>query len=171
MEEQLLIRRAIRGDADAFAALYEVIYKDLYKFALYTLKHPEDAEDVVSDTVMDAWAGIKNLRKEESFKSWMFKILSNKCRQKLKSYLDKTAQLQEEIPAPVSDTDTNLDVRIAFQMLGDEDRLILSLNLFAGYTSAEIGKILNLNDNTVRSRQKRALEKMADYMKGKGGNK
>ena len=55
-------------------------------------------------------------------------------------------------------------MRAAFARLGDEERLILSLNLFGGYTSKEIGRILDLNDNTVRSRQKRALEKMAEYL-------
>lgn len=169
MEEQNLIRQAIQGDTHAFAKLYETIYKDLYRFALYTLKNPEDAEDCVSDTVMDAWAQIKSLRKEESFKSWIFKILSNKCRMKLKSYLDKTQELEEEIPAPASDKEKDLDVRIAFSRLQKEERLILSMNLFGGYTSAEIGRILHMNDNTVRSRQKRALEKMAQYLKGKEG--
>lgn len=169
MEEQNLIRQAIQGSTEAFAKLYETIYKDLYRFALYTLKNPEDAEDCVSDTVMDAWAQIRNLRKEESFKSWMFKILSNKCRMKLKSYLDKTQELEEEMPAPVSDKEKDLDVRIAFSRLQKEERLILSMNLFGGYTSAEIGKILDLNDNTIRSRQKRALEKMAQYLKRKEG--
>ena len=55
-------------------------------------------------------------------------------------------------------------MRAAFARLGDEERLILSLNLFGGYTSKEIGRILDLNDNTVRSRQKRALAKMAEYL-------
>ena len=45
--------------------------------------------------------------------------------------------------------------------------MILSLHLFGGYTSKEIGKLLDLNENTVRSRQKRALEKMAEYLEKK----
>lgn len=169
MDEKLLVRRAVRGNSEAFAKLYETIYKDLYRFALYTLKNPEDAEDCVGETVMDAWAEIKNLRKEESFRFWMFRILSNKCKQRLKSYLNKTEELEEDMPATVTDQDQNMDVRIAFSRLDAQDRLILSMNLFGGYTSAEIGQILNLNDNTVRSRQKRALEKMAGYLKGKEG--
>ena len=118
-----LERRARRQDASAFARLYEEIYKDLYKFALYTLKNPHDAEDVVSDTVMDAYAGIKGLKKEESFRAWIFRILSNKCRRKL--------------------------------------RMIIALHLFGGYKSREIGEILHMHDGTVRSKESRALKKMA----------
>ena len=50
-----LVEKARQRDAGAFAALYTQIYQDLYKFALYTLKNSHDAEDVVSDTVTDAF--------------------------------------------------------------------------------------------------------------------
>ena len=159
-----LVRQARRGSTSAFASLYQEYYLDLYRFALYTLKNRQDAEDVVGDTVADAWAQIGSLKKAESFKSWIFKILSNKCRQRLKGYLDKTEELPEDLSAPVRDHDEDADVRTAFARLDDEERLILSMNLFGGYTSREIGEALGMNDNTVRSRQKRALEKMAGYL-------
>ena len=48
--EAVLIQRAKRGDIKAFSELYSRIYVELYRFALYTLKHPQEAEDAVSDT-------------------------------------------------------------------------------------------------------------------------
>ena len=63
-----LVRRAKRGDVDAFAELYAGIYKDMYRFALYTLRNTSDAEDAVSDAVTDAFASIRKLRSEEAFK-------------------------------------------------------------------------------------------------------
>ena len=47
------IKKAKSGDVDAFAALYSEIYLDLYRFALYSLRSPADAEDAVSETVID----------------------------------------------------------------------------------------------------------------------
>ena len=48
MEQELqLVCRAQSGDTGAFAQLYEGVYQDLYRFALYVLKHPQDAQDVV----------------------------------------------------------------------------------------------------------------------------
>ena len=163
-KETALVRKARRGDASAFAALYQEYYQDLYRFALYTLKNRHDAEDMVGDTVADAWAQMSGLKKAESFKSWIFRILSNKCRMRLKDYLNKTEEIPEDLKAAGRDVEESADVRAAFARLGDEERLILSLNLFGGYTSKEIGRILDLNDNTVRSRQKRALPKMAEYL-------
>ena len=77
-----LVLRAKDGDVHAFAGLYAQIYKDLYRFAVCTLQNLHDAEDAVSETVLDAFAQIGSLRKPESFKSWMFAILSVKCRPK-----------------------------------------------------------------------------------------
>ena len=51
-------------------------------------------------------------------------------------------------------------MRKAFFQLSDEERLILSMNLFGGYSSKEIGKELKMKDNTVRTKQRRALKKM-----------
>lgn len=75
---------------EVFAKYYETVYKDMYRFALYTLKNPHDAEDVTGETVADAYASIEKLRDPECFRGWIFAILSNKCKRKLKEYVDKT---------------------------------------------------------------------------------
>ena len=155
-----LVRLAKKGDSHAFARLYEFIYKDLYRFALYTLQNPQDAEDAVSETVMDAFAQIASLREPDAFNSWMFRILTAKCNRKIREYTKRETELDESIPADSRDLSEQMDIRKAFQTLNEADRLILSMNLFAGYSSQEIGTQLNLNPNTVRSRQSRALKKL-----------
>lgn len=155
-----LVHKAKAGEASAFAELYQDIYKDLYRFALYTLKNTHDTEDVVSDTVTDAWKQIRSLRSAEAFKGWIFRILTNKCKMRLKEYVDKTIELPEDMMSVSHDICSDLDVRAAFATLQDEERLILAMNLFSGYSSREIGELLKLSDNTVRSKQSRALKKM-----------
>lgn len=165
MDQQMkLVKQAKKGDTQAFAQLYRGVYQELYRFALYSLKNSHDAEDAVGDTVADAWAQIGSLKKEESFKGWIFKILSNKCRRCLKQYVDKTQELPEDLCEEKGDTEEQLDVRRAFARLADEERLILSMHIFGGYSSREIGEVLQMNDSTVRSRQKRALEKMEAWL-------
>lgn len=159
-QSQELVQKAKSGDIQAFSKLYEEIYQDLYRFALYTLKNTHDAEDVVSDAVADAWQGIRNLRKAESFKAWIFRILTNKCRRRLRQYADKTVELPEHLTAEPRDIGRDIDVRRAFAALSDEERMILAMNIFGGYTSREIGRALHMSDNTVRSKQSRALKKM-----------
>lgn len=155
-----LVHQARSGDAHAFSKLYETVYQDLYRFAVYTLHHPQDAEDAVSETVVDAFAQIASLREPEAFRSWIFRILSAKCSRRIRQYMEHPAELDETIPAKGLDWNESLDVRRAFFLLPEEDRLILSMNLFAGYSSQEIGEILDMNPNTIRSRHSRALKKM-----------
>ncbi len=150
-------------NAQEFAALYEEVYQDMYKFALYTLGHPQDAEDAVSEAVIDGYHGFSKLRKKESFRSWIFKILSIKCKRKLKEYVHKTTELPENLFSE-SDMEEDVSVRQAFSQLSDEERLIISMHLFGGYSSRETGRILHLNDNTVRSKESRALEKMRSWL-------
>ena len=95
--EAVLIRRAKRGDVKAFSELYSRIYVELYKFALYTLKHPQEAEDAVSDTVVTAYEKISSLKKEESFRSWIFTILSNHCKNQFRKR-NHTHELEETYP-------------------------------------------------------------------------
>lgn len=159
----------MKCDAKTFSGMYESVYKDLYRFALCMMKHPHDAEDAVSDAVVSAYGHISSLRSEEAFKSWIFTILSNTCKKKLRT---RTAQKKNEesffsgkdeetMIGEDYDYSLSLDVRKAFSILSEEEQLIVGLSVFGGYQSREIGKMLGLNANTVRSKRKRALEKMS----------
>lgn len=164
MENYLeLVKAAKQGDTDAFAALYAEIYENMYRFALYTLRHTADAEDVVGEAVADAFASIKKLRSEEAFRGWMYRILSNKCKDKLREYGRKTCEFDEAIAVgqSVSGPEEGAIVRGSFFDLADEERLIIGMHLFCGYKSREIAEILQLNENTVRSKESRGLKKLA----------
>lgn len=146
-------------DQQTFIRLYQEIYQDLYRFALYTLKNIHDAEDVTGDAVADAFESFGKLRSLDSFRPWIFKILSNKCKRKLKEYVNKTVELPDDLAGGDS-MEVGCQVRQAFARLDEEERLIISMHIFAGYTSREIGKILHKNENTIRSKESRALKKM-----------
>lgn len=118
--ELKLIHKAKRGDIKAFSELYAQLYQELYKFALYTMKHSQDAEDVVSETVIAAYENIKKLKKEESFRSWIFTILMNQCKKHFKQN-SETEELKDEIKAEEVSQEENYDLLQAFQMLDGED--------------------------------------------------
>ena len=140
-------------NAEDFAAKYEKVYQDMFRFALYTLKNRHEAEDVVSETVLDAWKGIEGLKDENAFRAWIFRILANKCRQKLKSYLNRAVELPADLAWRERDTSEDMDVRAAFYS-----------SLFGGYTGKEIAAMLEMNENTVRSLKSRALKKMEQML-------
>lgn len=130
---------------EVFTQKYTEVYRDLYRFACYMLQNPQDAEDVVGETVADAYAGFSNLRSMDAFRSWIFQILSNKCRRRLKEYAQKTVELPEELRAPQAETEEQMDVRKAFFRLDEQERLLIGLRVFGGYNSREIGQMLQMN--------------------------
>lgn len=157
--ERILIRKARRGDIQAFGVLYGRIYKELYRFALYTMKQPQDAEDVVSEAVISAYENLHTLKKEESFRGWIFTILSNQCKKHFRMK-GRTEELKEEIVVKEEDYAEKQDVRAALMQLSEEDRMIVVCSILGGYPSEEIGRIMQMNPATVRSRKSRALEKL-----------
>lgn len=163
MNEEL-VEMAKSGSDEAFSKLYESVYVDMYKYAYYMLGNVQDAEDIVSETVMDMYTGISKLRNNSLFRQWTFKILSNKCKRKRKTYLNKSISLDSD-SRPLQDKmeeDIELrhDLEQAFEILSNEERTVVSLAIFGGYKSKEIGEILDLKATTVRSKLSRALGKM-----------
>ena len=54
------VQRAAAGDAAAFGVLYEQVYTDLYRYALYALGSREEAEDAVQETALEAFRGLQD---------------------------------------------------------------------------------------------------------------
>lgn len=158
-----VVIKARDGDTVAFSELYSLVYKDLYYVAFYVLKDSHDAQDAVSDTVLDAYSSIGKLRNEEAFKAWIMKILSAKLKRKLKEYAQRNIVVTYEAEHEKLNED-GIDLKQEFNRLTDEERLILSLSIVMGYTSKEIGKMLDLNDNTVRSKIARAKSKLKERL-------
>ena len=158
--EKRLVSRAKKGDKEAFSEIYACIYKDMYKYAYYILGNAEDAQDIVSDAVIDAYQSIRKLKDDSLFRNWIFKILSNKCRRKKKQYLDKIVPLEEDMKISEDDYESKYDMMHAFSKLDEQEQTVVSMAVFAGYKSHEIGEYLNLNPATVRSKLSRALSKL-----------
>lgn len=149
---------------DEFIELYTAVYKDLYRYALYVLGNREDAEDAVSEAVVDAYAEFGKLRDKGAFKGWIFKILSAKCKRKLKGYANRTVEL-DNLPDAVMSKDDDVvadrvDLRNAFARLDDRERQVIAMSVLAGYEGETIAKLMKMNHNTVRTVKSRALEKL-----------
>lgn len=162
-----LVERARSGDPQAFSSLYGEVYEDLYRYALYLLGSREDAEDMVQETVLAAYAGISRLKDPEAFRGWIFKILSNKCRRHRGTYLTRPGELTGEIPDPGPDPTDALYLKEAMESLSEEERMIIGLHVIGGCSSREIGAMLGMKDATVRSREYRALLRLRGEPKGK----
>ena len=161
-------------NADEFTRLYSGVYKDLYRLALYFLKNKEDAEDIVGEAVLDAYRQIESLREESLFKNWIVKILTNKCRMKLKEYAlykekpsENIVELSDERTKREGQRDefNRIELKELLMELENEERFIICLSVFEGYKGDEIAELLGLKPATVRSKKQRALAKLANIIK------
>jgi len=159
---------ARRGDKDSFAQVYESVSSDLYKVALYTLGNAHDAEDVVSETFIEAYRGISKLREPSSFRPWIMKILSARCKHKIADYIKgkNSFDIESFSASLVAEGDVSAEiteqitVMKAMAILSEQERLIIALSVMSGYTTKEISKILGSPPGTVSSKLHRALVKL-----------
>ena len=165
------VRRAQAGDAGAFAELYSLVYKDLYRIALLNLNNQHDASDVVS-TVLEAYTSISKLRDEKAFKAWIIKILTVKIKNKRKEYkeinnfredVDDLSDAEEAAVSKEIDFGS-IEVMDGFKQLSEEERMVLSLSVVSGYKSEEIARMFGTNANTVRSKVARAKARLKQLL-------
>ncbi len=172
-----LVKKAKKGDSKAFAELYSAIYKELYYYALCNLNNQDDAADAVSDAVLDAFSGIKNLRDEDAFKGWMLRILTAKIKRKQAEYVRDREYLTSTIVTDDDGEDVIMDIPTReskyegiellehIESLSQNEKMCFSLNAIYGYTSDEISKLTGINAATVRTylaRGKTKLRKLID---------
>ena len=163
-----LVSSAKKGSAEAFGELYEIYSRDMFRFAYYYLGSSTLAEDCVSECVCIAFQKIGSLRKASAFKSWLFKILHNCCNSALREKMLSTGNVEYSSLTDLSDEGEDitekLSIRQALSRLSDEEREIVILHYCQGYTSKEIGEILDMKDATVRSKIMRSGEKMRKFL-------
>lgn len=165
-----LSRRAKEGDAEAFGALYSLVWHDLYRYACYFLGNRQDAEDVVQETAAEAFHGIGTLRDPEAFKRWIFAILIRRCKRALRQTVRARSQISLEdsldLPAERSgDLEQALELEEQLLHLSADERTVILLSATQGYSAVEIGRMLGCPAGTVRSRLSRAYAKLRDEMK------
>lgn len=163
-----LVLQAKNANTEAFAELYEMYSKDMFRFAYYYLGNAQAAEDAVSEATLLAWQKIGMLKKSEAFKSWLFKILYNCCNSALKEKIraEGNVELSQAtyLKAENIDSEERMSLLKALDCLNEQDREIVVLYYCSGYNSKEIGKLVNLKDTTVRSRILRSVEKLRQIL-------
>lgn len=160
-DEKNLITKARQKDADAFVELMQLQMQDMYKIARAYLKNDEDAADAISDTILACFEKIQTLKQDKYFKTWITRILINKCNDMLRK--KKTIQLSEYTPEPVfwEEDYVNLEWNQVLNSLDEKYRLVVVLYYMEGFKIREIAQILETSESTIQTRLSRAREKLS----------
>lgn len=164
MEE--LIKKAQKGDKNAFTDVILQIRNDLYKIAKTRISSDDDIEDLIQDTMIETYKHIKKLREPEKFKMWVIKILINKCNKLYKKKYKKDISIDEYdlekyiILNSQKDIEDDLNFYHLIKDLKYEERIVLVLHYMEQYSVKDISKILKINENTIKTHLYRAREKI-----------
>ncbi|RHR11685.1 RNA polymerase subunit sigma-70 [Blautia sp. AF19-34] len=141
----------------------------MYKMAKTILKNEEDVADAMAETVLVCWEKLSTLKENRYVKTWMIRILMNKCYDLLRK---KELLLTEDT---VSEADAREDGygmaewEQVLQCLDKKYRLVMLLYYVAGFKIREVSEILDIPAATVKTRLVRGRKQLADEMKMERG--
>lgn len=161
-----LVNQAMKGDADAFLELMEKNSLSMYKVARAILNNDEDVADAIQDTILTCFEKLHTLKKAEYFKTWMTRILINECNKILRHY--KNIQLPEFMPE-ISRQDMSMaevEFKEMLDLIDEKYRVILILYYVDGFKIQDIAEMLDLNENTVKTRLSRARTHLGELYFG-----
>ncbi len=167
MEYATLVRKAKNGDGNAFSKLIKVYEKDLYRVSKAMVKNDDDALDCIQDTILRAYENMEKLEKEQYFKTWLIKILINRCNS-LMSKRKKVISYSEVFTEGKEDNITEkIEVKSAIEKLEDELKVLVMLYYFEDMSIKDIGESLKIPEGTVKSRLSRARTYLKELLEDK----
>jgi len=179
--DEELVRKAQGGDERAFGGLVSRYETKVYSLALKMIRNPEDAEDVLQDTFLRAYRGIKSFRGHSTFSTWIYRITANSALMRLRRKQLPIVSIEdaEERDAPVNIADwapgpveqllsreTQQVMGQAIEELPPEFRQVFVLRDIEELSNAEVAEILELSVAAVKSRLHRARLKVRDRLAG-----
>jgi RNA polymerase sigma-70 factor (ECF subfamily) len=170
-DEHRLIVAAQQGDRPAFAQLVEHYWDRLYRW-LYHLTHDQHtAEDLVQESLLKAFAGLKKFQAGTNFAAWLFRIAHNNYANQCRA----SRRPREVLPEDVADrqrgpleeavsAEALQNLARAMQRLPAEFRAALLLRVEEGLSFRQIAEVLDLTEETARWRVFKARQKLLSLL-------
>ena len=160
------VKRAKRGDKNAFCNLIRINKISMYRVAKSILSKEEDVEDAVSEAILKAYKNIKSLKDESFFKTWLIRIVINESNTLYKKRSREISVENEHfVNLQVNDKYKDVTLYNAINALDDDLRTTTILFYFEDMKYKDIAKVLDIKEGTVKSRLSRAKEKLYNILK------
>ena len=176
-----VVERLKAGDVDALAAAYDTYGGLAFSVAFRIVGDRQKAEDVTQDVFLRLWNSASLFDASRgSLRTWILTMVRNRSIDALRG---RGARERAELPLfdtqpstqasddpwrAVADEFEAEAVREALGKLPVEQRQVIELAYYAGYTQNEIAEITRVPLGTVKGRTRLALEKLHSYLAGKG---
>jgi RNA polymerase sigma-70 factor (ECF subfamily) len=169
-----LIQRSQAGDADAFGELVLRHQDFVYNLALRVVRDPVEAEDLAQEAFVRAWLGLPNFRGQAQFRTWLYRIVTNLCYNRLPGLRRELTSLGDDCLEDVACDEVlnispadSLEAReqraflhAALERLPESYRLLVTLRYQQELSYDEIAAVVNLPLGTVKTGLFRAKERL-----------
>jgi RNA polymerase sigma-70 factor (ECF subfamily) len=169
LEEQLIKDSKI-GDSSAFGKLISIYRKNLFTYLLRMCKERMTAEDLLQETLIKAWKGLKGYKEAQKFSSWLFTIAHNvsidairmkKIRERTEYLSDKTDIAHNYTPhSELVITESKVALQREVENLPADQRQVFLLRQHSDLSYKEIAIIMNQPLNTVLGHMHYAIKKL-----------
>jgi RNA polymerase sigma-70 factor, ECF subfamily len=165
-EEVGLLAAVARGDESAFRELYRRHTPAMYGAVLRLLaRNAADAEDAVQEAWLRAVRGLGDFRGDSALRTWLIGI-AIRCALEIgrrrRALTDPDPKAPDQAPSPA----VRLDLEHAIASLAGGYREVVVLHDVYGYTHAEIGELLGIDEGTSKSQLSRARQALRRAMSG-----
>ncbi len=179
ISDDVLIK-ASQGDLKSFEELYKASAGFVYNVALRIVNNREDAEEVTQEIFFIIYHKLRGFRFESSFKTWIYRITVNysiNFARKTSITRNKTIEYEDTSIAGtvVGDVQKGIDkehrekvIEDLLNIINPDQRACIVLRNMEGLSYEQIAQTLKININTVRTRLKRAREKLLRGKKAGG---
>lgn len=181
MEEERLIERAARGDAQAFNDLMSAQERRMYAVALRMFANREDAEDCMQEAMIRIYRAIGTFKAQSSFATWVYRITMNTCLDELRRRKNKASTSLDGLLdmgwSPSDDRDTpeqhairteaRTQIARFIQELPEDMRAAIVLRDIQGLSYEAIAEALNTNVGTIKSRISRGRERLREKIRAR----
>jgi len=170
--DTVLVKAAINGNADSFTELCRRYYPAMVAIAHSILGDKHLAEDAAQQAFAKAALKLPQLKKESRFAGWLAVICRNVAKDMARNVgaglrVCPTDDLST-IAAESRDDDTTETVREAISKLSASARELIFLRYYDGMSYEQISAVLDISQQAINGRLRRAKKKMADYLRHNG---
>lgn len=170
--EQLIIQRAQKGNQDAFAVLVDEHQRYIYNLAFRLLKDENEALDLTQETFVRAWTALPNFRGQSQFRTWLYRITTNLCYNRLPNLRRSLNDLGDDVLDVIPETEfdnpahkfesaeTRNHLYKAIDELETNYKLLITLRYQNELSYEDIAATLNLPLGTVKTGIFRAKEQL-----------
>lgn len=164
-----IVKRAQKGDSEAFLALFQKFEKDIYRIAFIYVKNKNDALDVVQETAYRSFKTIRKLKEPQYLKTWLIRITIN-CA------IDLLKKQRKDVQFSIDDTEyisnhvnENIDLELTLEELMNDlnelEKSVVILKYYEDLTFKEIAQLIEIPTSTAKTVLYRALEKLRQKLK------